>query len=143
MNYEFNQSVFSKAILTALFIGIVDTVICLAYNIFYREHTGFMMQDYINVSSLIFAVNLIFTVIGIIYFVLLKSFRKGDLVFIVVFALLTIFCVWKVLTGQRTDNHELNVAFRGLLTGIIVIMGLSALAVPYLFHNRTFEKHVL
>jgi hypothetical protein len=143
MDYEYQQSPFSKAMLTGVFVGFVITVICLIYNVIYRESTGFLPADFINVSSLIFAVNLLFWLIGIVYYILLKSFRKGNLFFIVLFVLFAAFCIWKSAGINRWDDTHLNSEFKGLLEGILIIMTLGILIIPYLFHNKKFEEHVL
>src|SRR5947208_10602161 len=69
------QSTFSRAVLTGVFVGFVSTLVCLFYNVLYRNSTGFLPADIINVSSLIFAVNLLFLVIGVIYYFFLKIGR--------------------------------------------------------------------
>ena len=142
-DYDFPKSDFTRAMLTGLFVGFIATIICLAYNIFYRESTGFSPADFINVSSLIFAVNLLFWVIGIIYYLFFKYFRKGDTIFFVVFILLVALCIWKSAEANRSTIHEINVQFRGLLLGIVIILGIGALLIPVLFHNKRFEREVL
>jgi hypothetical protein len=62
MNSQQHPSFFN-ATMTGLFVGIIDTLICLSYNIGYRNFTGYMPSAIINVSSLIFAVNLILFVL--------------------------------------------------------------------------------
>lgn len=142
--YNHVQTPFSKALLSGVFAGIVATVVCLAYNIIYRDSTGFKPADFINVSSLIFAVNLVFLIVGAIYFLFISSFKKGELIFIAAFVLLTLFLVWKAEGIHRWTNQHLSSEFRGLLLGIIIISGISAaFLVPYLFHNKKFEEHVL
>src|SRR2546423_5719340 len=111
MNYEFHQSPFSKAMLTGLFVGIIATVVCLIYNIIYRDSTGFYPADFINVSSLIFAINLLFWVLGIVYFIFLRTFKKADIIFIAVFALLTLFCLWRSIESHRSDNPQITTQF--------------------------------
>jgi hypothetical protein len=60
--------------MTGLFIGIADTVICLLYNLFYRDGGhGFFSSDIVNVSSIIFGTNILFVVIGVLFF----AFAKG------------------------------------------------------------------
>jgi drug/metabolite transporter (DMT)-like permease len=142
MNYDFHQSTFSKAILTGLFAGIFATLACLFYNILFMANEKFS-SDIINVSSLIFFVNLVFVVIGIIYYGFLKAFKKGDVIFIAVFALLTLFFIWKAESVHRFTDQILNTEFRHLLLGVTIIMGISAFLIPYLFHNKKFEEHVL
>ncbi|HEU4634314.1 MAG TPA: hypothetical protein VFS22_10030 [Flavisolibacter sp.] len=144
MDYEFHQSPLSKAILTGLFAGFTATIVCLVYNLIFRESTLFSLSDIINVSSLIFAVNLLFLVIGIIYYGFIRSFSKGNLIFITVFALLTVFFAWKAEGVHRSANEVLNTEFRQLLLGVVIIIGLSAaFLLPFLFHSKKFEEHVL
>jgi hypothetical protein len=142
MDYEFHQSPLSRAILTSVFVGFFATIVCLLYNIIFRESTGYKPADFINVSSLIFAVNLIFLVAGLLYFLVLRSFRKGDIVFEIVFGLLIIFCAWRA-AHVHMQNPTLTSEFRTLLIGVIIIMGIGIELVPLLFHNKKFEDAVL
>ncbi|MGZ3914304.1 MAG: hypothetical protein ACXVB3_11275 [Flavisolibacter sp.] len=143
-DYDFKKSLFTRAMLTGLFVGIIATLFCLFYDVIFRESTRFDLGPLINVSTLIFAVNLIFFVIGILYYGFLKAFKKGDLVFIIVFVLLTLFLVWKAAGVHRSDDQTLNAQFRQLLGGVIIIMGLGAsFLIPFLFHNKKFEEYVL
>jgi uncharacterized membrane protein len=142
MDYEFHQSPFSKAILTSVFVGFFATLVCLIYNIIFRESTGYLPADFINVSSLIFAVNLIFLIVGLLYFFFLRSFKKGNLVFAVLFGLLIIFCAWRAAHAHM-ENPTTTSEFRELLVGVIIIMGIGIELVPLLFHNKKFEEAVL
>jgi hypothetical protein len=143
MDYKY-LSPFSKAILTGVFVGFVLSIVCLIYNLIYRGSTGFTPSIIINVSSLIFAVNLLFLVIGFIYYGFLKTFKKGDLIYIIVFVLLTIFFIWQAEGSHRSANNEITTQFRGLLAGIILILGIGAsFLIPFLFRNKSFEENVL
>ncbi|MDP4217986.1 MAG: hypothetical protein Q8927_17415 [Bacteroidota bacterium] len=138
------QSLFHKTLLTGVFVGFIDTIICLFYNIWYRGSVGYFPADIINVSSLIFIINAAFVVVGVVYFGFRKAFAKGDIPYSLVFALLTAFLVWKVSGVHRSDDEVINAHFKVLLTGIILILGITAtIAVPMLFHNKTFDKEVL
>jgi hypothetical protein len=144
MNYDFKQSTFSKTLLTSVFVGFIATILCLIYNIIYRESTGFQLSDVINVSTLIFGVNLIFVVIGLVHFILLKNFKKGEIIFTALFVLLTLLGIWGAEAAHRTANVVQNHEFRQLLLGTVLIMGLAAaFLVPFLSHNRTFQEHVI
>ncbi|MFL5740298.1 MAG: hypothetical protein ACJ75B_08770 [Flavisolibacter sp.] len=135
---------FSKSLLTGLFVGIIATLFCLAFNVFFRESHDFPLASIINVSSLIFAVNLIFLVIGLIYYGFVKKGRTGELFYKIVFVLLTIYFSWRALVVHRSDNPAWNQDFHWLMLAVVVIMGiLAAFGIPYLFHNRKFEEHVL
>jgi hypothetical protein len=137
------HSRFYRATLTALFSGIMATVLCLGYDIFYRDATGFELSGFITVSSIIFIVNIIFLIAGIIYAIFLDLFKKADLVFDVVFLLLIAFLIWVTLGIQRSPIHAESVQFRGLFIGILVIIGIGMIAIPVLYHNRKFEESVL
>lgn len=134
---------FSGTLLTGVFAGFAGTILCLAFNIFYRNDTGFLPSAIINVSSLIFAVNLLFVFIGLFYFACLRWLPKGDIVFEALFVLLTIVLLLATSGVRRSDDAVVNHEFRGLLSGIIIILGLCCVAMPILFHNRRFREHVI
>ena len=143
MEKDQHASLFSKALLTGVFAGFVGTIICLAYNIFYRSESGFVPSEIINVSSLIFAVNTLFVVIGLIYFVFLRYVPKGNLLFIVLFLLATALCLLGTAGVHRSDNIVDNQHFKGLLSGVIIILGIcSVVLMPWSFHDKRFEEHV-
>ena len=137
------QSPFFKAMMTGLFVGIIDTIICLTYNIAYRDISGYEPSALINVSSLIFAVNLLLLLIGLVYFVFIKFFGKKDFIFTIFIVLLTLFLFRQVETGHRFSDVAVNLGFRGLLGGILLILGVSAAAIPFLSKSRWLERYVL
>ena len=144
METDTNQTPFSRALLTAVFVGFVASIICIFFNIFYRDETGFVPSEIINVSSLIFGVNLYFFACGMIYAGLKSWSPKSDLIYIALFVLLTIFFAWKAEGATRTADHAVTQQFRGLLLGVILISGVSvALVVPYLYHNKKFNEAIL
>ena len=133
----------TKATLTGVFAGFITTLLCMLYNLFFRGSTGFSPSHIINVSSLIFFINTLFLVIGLIYYAFLRI-KKGEALYIIAFVLLTI--VLAVMAGHvhRSDVPLLNVEFHHLLVPMVIIMGLSAsFGIPYLFHNKKFEENVL
>lgn len=144
MSSDYKNIPLSKAIMTGLFIGIIDTVICLIYNLVYRDFTNFPLSAFINVSTLIFAVNLLFPVIGIVYFWCTKALRQGNMLYIILFALLTVFFCWKAEEVNRSPILAYNTGFHGLLLGIVLILGASAtIGLPWLYRSKKFEDEVL
>ncbi|MBS1921668.1 MAG: hypothetical protein JST17_15590 [Bacteroidetes bacterium] len=147
MQEETYQTPFSNAMLTSVFVGFVSAILCLIYNIVYRSETGYQPSEIINVSSLIFSVNLFFVIIGLIYSAFVRNSTKPEFVFIIIFLLLIILAVYKSQTVVRSTgapDHEQQVAhFRGLLTGIVLIAGVGILSIPFLFHNKKFRAAVL
>ncbi|HVU59113.1 MAG TPA: hypothetical protein VHD83_28820 [Puia sp.] len=134
---------FSGTLLTGVFAGFAGTILCLAFNIIYRGDTGFLPSAIINVSSLIFAVNLLFVFIGLLYFVCIRWLPKGDIVFEALFVLLTVLLLVATSGVRRSDNAVVNHEFKGLLSGIIIILGICCVAIPVLFHNKSFREHVI
>ena len=134
---------FNGALLTGVFAGFAGTILCLAYNIIYRNDTGLLPSALINVSSLIFAVNIVFVIIGLVYFLCLRWLPKGDIVFEALFIVLTILLLLATSGAHRSDDAVVNHGFRGLMSGIIIILGLCCVAMPILFHNKNFREHVI
>ena len=128
--------------MTGLFIGIIDTLICLVYNVGYRNFTGYAPSTLVNVSSLIFAVNLLLLLTGMIYFLFRKMFGTKDYIYIVLAILFTGFLAWKTEIGHRFADATLNTESKGLLLGIVLILGASAISLPFLYRSRFFEKYV-
>src|ERR1700743_690193 len=95
------DNMFTNSMMTGLFIGIIDTLICLAYNIGYRDFTGYTPSMLVNVSSLIFAVNLLLLLTGMIYFLFREVFGSKDYIYVVLATLLTGFLAWKTEIGHR------------------------------------------
>lgn len=142
MNNE-RYSIFFKAMMTGLFVGIVDTVICLIFNIAYRDVTGYLPSALINVSSLIFMVNILLFVLGIAFFFFLRASKRGDILFEVFTIALTAWLVWKTTGLTRFGDAKLDSGFRGLLGGIILILGVSAACIPLLYRSRRFVDAVI
>jgi hypothetical protein len=144
MSYDFPKSTFYRTFMTAVFVGLFATIITMVYDLVFVQYFAFPFSSIINVSSLIFGVNLIFIVVGILYYFFVSSLQRGDLYFIILFVLLTIFFVWRAEQANRTGDYVTNHQFRNLLAGIIIIMGgMAAFLVPFLYHNKKFEDHVL
>jgi hypothetical protein len=137
---------FVKALMTGLAVGIADTLLCLLYNLMFRNDvtSGFFSSDLINVSSIIFGVNILFVVIGVLYSGFLKARAAGEIVWSVLFTILTIVGVIVAMHVHRSPDPIQNSRFHGLLTGVVLILGISAAAgVPLLYHNRKFGQHIL
>jgi hypothetical protein len=136
------ENMFTDTMMTGLFIGIIDTLICLAYNIGYRDLTGYTPSALVNVSSLIFAVNLLLLLTGMIYFLFRKVFGTKDHIYVVLAVLFTGFLAWETEIGHRFADATVNSESKGLLLGIVLILGASAIALPFLYRSRFFEKYV-
>lgn len=143
-DYEYQQTPFSKAVMTGLFAGISATLACLVYGFFYRMRTGFTLSEIINVPSIIISCHLILTICGMLYNVFTTNIKKGAFLFSLLFILVTAFCIWKTESVERSPVHQLTVQFRGLSIGMEAIIGLSAaILIPVLYNSKKFEKGVL
>jgi hypothetical protein len=135
---------FSKSLLTGLFAGISATFICIIYNVIFRGETGYQLFNFINVSSLIFGVNILFLVIGVVYYWFIKYLKRGgDIFYIGTFILIAVICILKTSGIHRTDDQTWNIEFHHLLIAMIIIMGLAAIGIPVMYHSKKFEEHIL
>jgi hypothetical protein len=134
----------SNAILTAVFAGIIATLLSFVYYLVFKQVTGFPYSMLINVASLIFIINTIFLAIGFIYYMFLKTSRRADLAFIICMCVLTGIAVWGASGINRADSAIVNQEFHQLLIGLILIIGITAFAgMPFLYHNKTFNRDVI
>ena len=141
--YDFPKPTFSQTLVTGVFVGYIATIFCLVYNIIFRDRTGFPLSDFINVSTIIFLVNLIFPVIGILYYAIITTFKKADLIFDILCVVVLVFCIWKTETVHRTADVYLNGEFKTLLLGIVIILGIGLFLIPVLYHSKKFKEVVL
>src|ERR1700689_2266170 len=83
---------FVKAFMTGLAVGIADTILCLAFNLLWRKEgtVGFFSSDFISVSSIIFGINILFIVIGVVYFGFLQAKVTGEVLYCAIFGVLTV-----------------------------------------------------
>ena len=134
---------FTKAVLTGLFVGMAATLLCFVYDIAFRETITFNPSSIINVSSMIFAINLLFLVIGIIYHGF-RQLKQGEIIYIVLSLGLTVLFAFMAMSAHRSDNSLVNTRFHQLLVPIVIILGLCAsIGIPVLWHSRKFEEHVI
>jgi hypothetical protein len=139
-----DSSSFFRAVMTGLAVGIGATILCLIYNLIYRDSGNYFPTILISVSSLIFGVNILFLIIGFIFAAFIRGKKTGEIFFSAIFLLLTILGFIAATHINRTPDPYMNHRFRGLLTGIILILGLSAtVAIPLLYHNKGFHKYIV
>lgn len=144
MNKDFPKSVFYRAFMTSVFVGIASTLICIVFDLVFVSANELRLSAFINVSSLIFGVNTLFLVIGLIYYLFVSSFKKGDVFYIALLVLITALLAWRSENVIRTSDVATNHKFQGLLTGVVIILGaMAAFVVPFLYHNKKFDDAVL
>ncbi len=144
MENDFQKTIFYRSLMTCVFAGIVGTLLTMFLDLFFVESLNYPLSNIINVATLIFGVNLVFLVIGFLFYGFLASSRYGEWIYIIVFILITGFLTWKMQGVHRSDNDLINHQFRLLSSGVIIILGLLAsIVVPFLFHNKQFNKYVV
>ncbi len=137
MNYETEQTEFTKSLLAGVFAGITATVLSLVFNIFFRGYTGFYLSEFINVTTVIFAVLLLCSLAGFIFYFFHHYLKKGTLVFQVSGITITILLVVAGLQVQRSADAAVANQFRELLSGVIVITGLCIFGgIPFLYRHN-------
>ena len=144
MEEDFQKPIFDRSLMTCVFVGIMGTLLCMFYDLFFVEFLKYPLSTIINVATLIFGVNLVFLVIGFLFYGFITFSRYGERIYMIVFILITVFFTWKIQGVHRTNNDLVNLQFKYLSSGIIIILGLLAsVAVPFLFHNKKFNKYVI
>ena len=136
MEHDDLHSPFTKSVMAGLFTGIAATVVCLVFNSIYRQVTYFEPSAIINVASIIFTIPLVLLVAGFLYFAL-SRYKRGGLVFVIIMLLIMSGCLLLDIHVERTSDAHLNSEFRQLLSGIIIISGLSSFFIPYLSTHET------
>ncbi len=137
------DEVMLRSTLTGLFCGVIATLACLVYDAIFRSFTKFPLSGLVNVSTIIIACVVLLLLIGGV-FNLLSNIGGGKIIFSVLFFLITCFCVWKIMGVDFTPNPVMNVQYRWLVSGVIMIMGFcSFFLIPFLFTNKWFEEHVV
>lgn len=136
MNNNPDKLLFSKAILTAVFAGIIATLACFVFDIYYRLATWYGPSGYINVSSIIFIVNILFIGAGVAYYGFKSWSKKGDYLYFGFVFILIAAALWKTTGIDRFADHRLNLEFIQLLSGTLGIIGFFMLCIPFIFNNR-------
>ena len=133
-NHNYEQTEFSKSLLAGVFAGIAATFLSLLYNSYFRLWTGFPFSEMINVSTIIFALVLLVTLSGLVFYLFHHYLKKGTFIYQLVSLVFTIILAAWAMEVQRSSNPVLAKEFRELLLGVVVITGIcSVFIVPFLF----------
>src|ERR1700754_3355990 len=112
----------SRSLLGGVFSGMVATVICLVYSVFYERATNFVAVS-VNVSTIIFAVLILFVFSASVYHLLCVQLKLPTVVYILLYAAITFYCMLQTADIQSTDNPLSAKDLKGLLFGIELICG--------------------
>ncbi len=133
-----------RAFMTALFVGVADALLCLIYNVIYRSGRPYFSSDIINVSYIIFGIVFLFAMIGLVYMFAQRLFRQGNLVFMALMIVVTVWALLAIHSGHFSPDPVGNQSLRAESTGITIIVGFSAAAgIPLLHSSHKFELYVV
>lgn len=138
MNYESHHTEFSRSIMVGLFAGILANVLCLAYDAFFRLSSSYFLSELINVSTLSFFVVLIGLITGVIYYYFHHYLKPANILFRLFAVLITGGLILLAIHANRTTNPIVNIEFRELLGGIILISGLCFMLLIPFFYKKDF-----
>jgi hypothetical protein len=139
-----DNPLFFRAFMTAVFAGLAATVSAVLFDMVGAQVFYFPLSFVNNVSTLIFSVNILFPILGVLYYACLKLTQKGDLIFCAICLGLTGFYAVKAWSMKTATDPVLNAGIRDLFTGITLILGLyAAIAIPLFFHSKKFEETVV
>lgn len=131
MEYNYQQTEFSKILFAGVFSGIIATVATLTFNFFYRQSTDFNESMIINVSSLIFGSLIILELCALVYLALRSFMKNPTMLYLIIMIAIIALSIYGASSIVRSDDPVEAAHFRGLLIGIIAIFGLCAIAIPY------------
>jgi hypothetical protein len=143
MKKDFEKTAFYRSFMTCVFVGLIGTVLCMVYDLAFVQITGFPFSSIINVSTLIFAINILFLAVGMIYYWSVRLIRSGETIYVALFVVLTVFALIKIQGSHRSPDAAISAQFKWLSSGITLILGLLAMAVPALYRSRKFDDLVL
>ena len=137
MNHDYDETPFSKSVLAGVFAGILATVVILVFNFIYRGSTAFPLSEIINVSTVIFSSLIILTIAGVIFYFFIHFMKAGQLVYIILFSVLTLLAAYGSMHVSRSSDQLMNNEFHQLLLGTVLILGLCAAAgIPLLYKSK-------
>lgn len=143
MTEENKDSMMFRSTLTGLFCGIIATLLSLVFDMVFRSITKFPLSGLINVSSIIIACTVFLLLFGGA-FNLLQYLKGGKVIFSVLFLVLTCVSIWSIMGLHLDDNPIMNVQYRYLLSGIVLIMGICTFfLIPFLYTNKWVAEHVI
>ena len=136
MNYDYEQTELSKAVLSGLFAGIMATCASLLFNMIFRGITQFNPSAIINVSSIIIGSVLILTIAGLLFYFFQHYIKGGSILFRIFFLIVTVVAIYFSMQVQRPGDAAVSKQFEELLSGIVLISGAFIIFyIPYLFRN--------
>lgn len=133
-----------RAMMTGVFVGIVDAVICCIYNVVFRSSRHYFSSTLLNISYIIFGMLFVFFLIGLVFMLLHRLTGKADLIFVLLFCAGTILAVSAIRSGHFSPDPVEDISLRGEYTGVTIISGiLATIGIPLLHRSHKFELYVV
>lgn len=137
MNYDFQQTRFSKSLLSGLATATIVIIACLVYAFIYRHLTNFTLSTIVNVTSIIFTAFIVCVIAGIVFYILVPYLHQKKLMYTGLLVVLTAIFIVIGLVSHRSANPIISEQFRGLYIGVVSIIGLScAFLIPYFTSHK-------
>lgn len=129
----YNYTLFARGVLGGLFVGIATTVINLAFDLIYRNVSGYQFSEFVNINSIIFFTIPTLLAAGIVYAIIVEYVKKGVWVYTILSVALTIIVAFIPLgENMLPSGQPMPASARGLTLGIEVITGaMGAFTLPY------------
>jgi hypothetical protein len=136
MKREVKKMSLPRALLAGVLCGIITALAVLLYTLFYRKETGFENLSIIGPVPIFVSIPLLLVIAGGIYFIMVHYIRKGEILFIVMFAAILFTGIAMDINFHPETGSKLFSAPNGLLFGIELISGLAiCIFLPYLAHH--------
>lgn len=137
MDYDYKKTTFSKALLAGVFAGILATCLSLVFNGIIRRESGLALSAIINVSTLIFSLIIILTLIGLLYHLFVRRDNKKSILYQVLMAVIFAAFAFASFQVDRSPDPIINKEFRELLLGVVIISGICAVfVIPFLYRKN-------
>jgi len=140
MNYDFQQTRFSRSVLSGLATGTIVIIASLLYNYIYRNITDFTVSWIVNVTSIIFSSFIVCVIGGILFYLIVPYWQKNKLIYTALFVIITIVFILIGLSSHRSPDPAISQHFRVLFIGDVCIIGFScAFLIPWFaLHKNAF-----
>ncbi len=126
----------SSSLLAGLLSGIISALLIVIFIYLYRKATGYDQINAIDPMLVFIGLPVIMIIAGSIYYLLVRNVVKGELIFIMLFSLITIVGILVVTNLKSSGNETLLTIPNGLLFGLFILTGLSiCVFLPYLAHH--------
>jgi hypothetical protein len=136
MNYDYTQTDFSRGILSGLFAGLIAAVANTVFVLAYRSMSSFYEFNGLDVTVIVFGSVLQLITCGLVFYLFVHYLKKGIITYQIIVLLITALIFSAGIMVRRSVMGEVPNDFIVLVVGTqVIIGGLAALFIPYLFRH--------